>query len=42
MRGMLEMSKNLTFTDTTVKILSALNEQSSAQLEALAAELCAD
>jgi flavin reductase (DIM6/NTAB) family NADH-FMN oxidoreductase RutF len=40
MRGMLEKSKNLTFTDTTVKILSALNEDSSAQLNALVEELC--
>ena len=40
MKGMFEKSKNITFTDTTVKILSALNEQSSAQLEALAEELC--
>jgi len=40
MRGMLEKSKNLTFTDTTVKILSALNEDSAAQLEAMAEELC--
>ncbi|MBQ2668053.1 MAG: flavin reductase [Clostridia bacterium] len=40
MRSMLEKSKNLTFTDTTVKILSALNEDSAAQLEAMAEELC--
>ncbi|MBE6693178.1 MAG: MBL fold metallo-hydrolase [Ruminococcaceae bacterium] len=40
MRGMLENSKNLTFTDTTVKILSALNEESSKQLDDLADELC--
>lgn len=40
MRGMLEACKNLTFTDTTVKILSALNDESSAQLNALAEELC--
>ncbi len=40
MRGMLEKSKNLTFTETTVKILSALNEDSTAQLGALAEELC--
>ena len=40
MRGMLETSKNLIYADTTVKILSALNEESSAQLEALAQELC--
>ena len=40
MRGMFEKSKNLTFTDTTVRILSALNEESSAQLNALCDELC--
>ncbi len=40
MRAMLENSKNLTFTPTTVKILSALNEQSMAQLDALCDELC--
>ena len=40
MRGMLENCKNLSFTDTTVKILSALNEESSNQLEALTEELC--
>jgi len=42
MRGMLEKSKNLTFTDTTVKILSALNDESKSQLDALADELCRD
>jgi len=40
MRSMLEKCKNLTFADNTVKILSALNEESSAQLSALADELC--
>ena len=40
MRGMFEKSKNLTFIDTAVKILSALNEQSGAQLEQMAEELC--
>ena len=40
MRGMLEKCKNLTFTDTTVKILSALNEESGEQLKTLADELC--
>lgn len=39
MKGMLEKSKNLIYTDTTVKILSALDEDSSAQLESLATEL---
>ena len=40
MRSMLDGSKNLTFTDTTVKILSALNEDSRTQIEELANELC--
>ena len=40
MRRMLEGSKNLTFTDTTVKILSALNADSRDQVEAMANELC--
>ena len=40
MKGMLEKSKNLTFTESTVKIVSALNEESTSQLEALANELC--
>ena len=41
MKGMFEKSKNITFTNTTVKILSALNEDSKAQVNALAAELVA-
>ncbi len=40
MHGMLEGCKNLTFTDTTVKILSALSEESAAQLTDLGNELC--
>ncbi len=40
MKGMFEKSKNITFCDNTVKILSALNEESSNQLEALSDELC--
>ena len=40
MREMFEKSKNITFTDTTVKILSALNDDSKAQLDALSEELC--
>ena len=39
MTKMLEGSKNLTFTDTTVKIFSALSDDSRAQIDALAAEL---
>ncbi len=42
MKGMLENSKNLIYTDTTVRILSALNEESTAQVESLAQELCKD
>ncbi len=40
MRGMLEKCKGLQFTDTTVRIFSALNEDSSMQLGALADEMC--
>ncbi len=40
MKNMLESCKNLTYTDTTVRILSALNEESGNQLNALADELC--
>lgn len=39
MRGMLDSCKNLTYTDTSVKILSALNEESKDALAALADEL---
>ena len=39
MQSMLEKSKNLTYTTATVRILSALNEDSTAQLTALAEEL---
>ena len=42
MKKMLESCKNLTYTDTTVKITSALNAESSEQLEKLADELCQD
>ncbi len=37
---MLEGSKNIAFAENQVKIMSALNEESEAQLEALAQELC--
>lgn len=39
MRDMLANSKNISFADTKVKIWSALNEESLAQIEALAEEL---
>ncbi len=40
MRSMLEGSKNLTFTETTVTLRSAMNEESEAQIVSLAKELC--
>jgi flavin reductase (DIM6/NTAB) family NADH-FMN oxidoreductase RutF len=42
MKEMFEKSKNITFTDTTVTIRSALNNDSRDQLENLANELCRD
>ena len=39
MRGMLESSKELTFTETAVKITCAPNDATRAQIDALAAEL---
>ena len=42
MTKMFDGCKDLTFTDTTVRILSALNEDSKAQIEAMAKELCQD
>ncbi len=41
-KKMLEGCKNITYTDTTVKIMSALNDAGKEQLEALANELCMD
>ena len=40
MAKMLEGSKNLTFTNTTVKIFSAMNGENRDQIDALAEELC--
>ncbi|MBQ2445014.1 MAG: FprA family A-type flavoprotein [Oscillospiraceae bacterium] len=40
MGEMLEKSKDLTLCENSVRILSALNEESTAQIEALAEELC--
>lgn len=39
MRNMLAESKDLTFTDTTVKIVCAMNEENKQQIEAMADEL---
>ena len=40
MKGLLEGCKGLSFAEPTVRILSALNAESEAQLDALADELC--
>ncbi len=42
MKGMLEGCKNLTYAENSVRIMSALNSESEAQLDALASELCRD
>ena len=40
MRAAFEKSRNITFTDTTVTVTSALNDDSCAKIDALAKELC--
>lgn len=40
MKGMLEKSKNLSYTTNTVRIISSLNDESMETLENLANELC--
>ena len=40
MTKMLEGSKNITFIQNNVKVMSALSDESRAQIDALAAELC--
>jgi flavorubredoxin len=40
MKTMLEKCKDLKFTESTVKIMSALNEESEESLKALADEIC--
>ncbi len=42
MKKMLEGCKNITYTDTTVKIMSAMNDASKEQIEKLSDELCRD
>ena len=42
MKGMLEGCYNLTFAKNSVRIMSALNDESRSQIEALANELCKD
>ncbi len=40
MQGMLEKCRNINFADTSVKLLSSLNDESTKQIENLAEELC--
>lgn len=42
MEKMLSGCKNLTFTETTVRIVSSLDDTSAAQIDALVGELCQD
>ena len=42
MRAMLEGCKNISFTENTVHIKSAMNDENKQQIEAMAAELCAN
>lgn len=42
MRAKFEKSKNITFADTTVTVMSALDDESRSQIDALADELCAE
>ena len=42
MKQLLEPCKNITFTDVTVKIMSAMNDENKQQIEAMAEELCKD
>ena len=42
MKGMLEKCKNLTFTESNVKILSAVKEENVAEIKALAEEIIKD
>ncbi len=42
MKNMFEKSKNLTFCENTVSIMSAMNEKNAEEIEALSDELCKD
>ena len=42
MKSMLESCKNLTYCDTTVKLMSALSDKNREEIEALSDELCQD
>ena len=40
MKGMLEKSKDITYAENSVRILSALNSENMGQINALAEEMC--
>ena len=40
MKGMFEKSKNITWTENNVKVMSAVKEENVKEIEALAEELC--
>ena len=40
MQGMFEKSKNITWLENNVKIMSSLSEANEAEIEAMAEELC--
>ena len=40
MRAMFEKSKDITFAENTVKIMSSMNDENRRQIQALAEELC--
>ena len=42
MKGLLENCKNITFAENNVRIMSALNDESKKQLDALCTEICAE
>ena len=42
MKGMLEKSRDIHFAEHTVKLMSSLSDESRAQIEELAGELCSD
>ena len=40
MKGMFEKSKNITWLENNVKVMSSLSEENIAEIDAMAEELC--
>jgi len=40
MKGMFEKSKNITWLENNVKIMSSLSDENAAEIDAMAEELC--